>query len=147
MKVSSSDASAASRILVIDDDRGIRELLCDLLESDERSVNVADTGEAGVGMFRRKGADLVIVDIFMPDKEGFETITELRQESPDVKIIAISGGGSMGGLDVLDAARKFGAVATVFGSGSGPDRVAIASMTSSSKPPTIAAMTATGEPD
>ena len=113
MKVSSSDASAASRILVIDDDRGIRELLCDLLESDERSVNVADTGEAGVGMFRRKGADLVIVDIFMPDKEGFETITELRQESPDVKIIAISGGGNMGGLDVLDAARKFGAIATV----------------------------------
>ena len=73
MKVSTHDSSATSRILVIDDDRGIRELLCDLLESDERSVDGADTGEAGVGMFRQQGADLsnvlVVPSIIDTDKE------------------------------------------------------------------------------
>ena len=113
MKVSSPEAHEASRILVIDDDHAIRELLSDLLESEERHVTSAETGERGIDLFREQGADLVIVDIFMPDKEGFETITELRQASPEVKIIAISGGGQFNGLDVLDAAEKFGASATV----------------------------------
>jgi DNA-binding NarL/FixJ family response regulator len=48
----------------------------------------------------------------MPEKEGLETIQELRRDDPDIKIIAISGGGQIGPADYLDVARRFGAKRT-----------------------------------
>ena len=57
--------------------------------------------------------DLVITDILMPEQEGIETIRVLRKEFPQIKILAISGGGKKGTLEVLPAARAFGAHRTV----------------------------------
>ncbi|HVO14548.1 MAG TPA: response regulator [Alphaproteobacteria bacterium] len=71
---------------------------------------VAEDGEKGVAMFGGSTFDLVVTDIIMPEKEGIETIIELRQRDPKVKIIAISGGGRTSNQIFLDVAKKFGAV-------------------------------------
>ncbi len=97
------------RILIIDDNEQIRSLLREILELANFVVADAPNGEIGARLFRQQPADLVITDIFMPEKEGLETIRELRREFPDVKIIAISGGGSRGELAYLPAAKKLGA--------------------------------------
>ncbi len=80
-------------ILVIDDDEGIRELYRRILEKAGYQVFDAPDGEAGIRLFREKPADLVLTDIVMPEKEGLETIMELKKEFSQVRIIAISGGG------------------------------------------------------
>lgn len=80
------------RILVIDDDETQRLLCHTILESAGYEVVEAPDGDSGLRLFRQQRFDLVITDIFMPDKNGFETIFELKSESPDIKIIAISGG-------------------------------------------------------
>ena len=61
-------------------------------------------------MFRSEKPDLVVTDIIMPEKEGIETIRDIRGEVPDAKIIAISGGGRIGNTDFLQIARKMGAI-------------------------------------
>jgi YesN/AraC family two-component response regulator len=76
-------------------------------------VNDAANGDAGVQMYRRSPADVVITDIRMPEKSGNEAILELREEFPDVKIIAISGGGSVGVETYMRVARKLGADAAI----------------------------------
>jgi YesN/AraC family two-component response regulator len=59
--------------------------------------------------FEARPADLVITDIVMPGREGTDTIHSLRRQNPTLKIIAISGGASVGGHDFLDVTQKFGA--------------------------------------
>lgn len=104
-----------ARILVIDDDANVRDILRRMLSNQGYDVLVAADGNEGIWIFRRQLADeqpvdLVVTDILMPEKEGLETILELRRELPDVKIIVISGGGSFGEPgNLLHAARTFGA--------------------------------------
>ncbi len=69
-------------------------------------------GKEGIKVSSNSPADLVITDIIMPEKEGIETIIELRQMSPEMKIIAISGGGRIGAETYLNIAKKFGAAFT-----------------------------------
>jgi DNA-binding NtrC family response regulator len=98
------------RVLVIDDSAEIREVLRDTLELEGYEVVVAADGATGLWLHRQRPADLVITDIFMPEKDGIEIILELANESPSVKIIAMSGGGRMGNFDYLPFAEQFGAV-------------------------------------
>lgn len=100
-------------LLIIDDEPLIRDSLSTLFEREGRSVAVAANGEEGLRKFTSEGARLVIVDILMPVKEGVETIIELRRLDPDLKIVAISGGGRQSTLDFLDVATKLGADATL----------------------------------
>ena len=101
------------QILVIDDDEQIRSMLCAILEREGYEVEVAADGEQGLNLFRKNPADLVITDILMPEKEGIETVRELREEFPDAKIIAISGGGSLAHPEIyLELCKKFGALRT-----------------------------------
>ena len=97
------------RVLVIDDEAEIREILRETLEAAGYEVAVAANGREGLAAQQHRPADLVITDIFMPEKEGLETIQELRKRSPRPKIIAMSGGGGLGTLDYLPAAQQFGA--------------------------------------
>src|SRR5262245_58011117 len=83
-----------ARILVIDDDADLREVMQETLQSAGHEVLLAPDGIQGLELQRASPADVVITDIFMPDKEGIETICELKQEFPGVKIIAMSGGGT-----------------------------------------------------
>ena len=105
--------SAMSRILVIDDEEGIRRLLRDTLEDAGYEVVEAEDGEEGLRLFSAEPADLVITDILMPKRSGIETISDLRSKHPGVKIIAVSGGGRTENLEFLEIAGKVGADRTI----------------------------------
>lgn len=98
-----------SRILVADDEAPIRELLRQALEMNGYEVVEAADGVETVKIFRENQIDLVITDIIMPDKEGLESIMDLKEIDPDVKIIAMSGGGRLEPHSYLQMAAKFGA--------------------------------------
>jgi len=97
-----------SRILIIDDDAGVRAYLQHGLGLGAYDVVVAPNGNEGIQRHRESPVDLVITDLFMPEKDGLETITELRRDSPSLPIIAISGGHATSG-SMLQAARLVGA--------------------------------------
>jgi len=103
-----------ARILVIDDEPDIRTLLNDVLTGEGHAVEVAADGREGLAAQRARPANLVITDIFMPEKEGIETIIELQRDFPAIKVIAMSGGGNRArSLDYLPTASQFGAVRTL----------------------------------
>ncbi len=97
------------RILVIEDEIQVRRLTRRMLELEGFEVLEAGDGDTGLQVFAKNSIDLVITDIIMPGKEGIETILELKQKRPDIKIIAISGGGRIGPDGYLELARRFGA--------------------------------------
>lgn len=97
------------KILVIDDNIAVRNTLTQILESAGYQVVCAEDGQRGLNVFRAEQPDLVITDIIMPEKEGIETIRDIRHECPNAKIIAISGGGRGGNNDYLKVARQLGA--------------------------------------
>src|SRR5882672_836694 len=84
------------RILVIDDDGLLRSALRIALEAAGYEVIEAADGNAGLRRQREQGADLVLVDIFMPEGDGFEVIRALRAAIPQPQIVAMSGGGQTG---------------------------------------------------
>jgi CheY-like chemotaxis protein len=93
-----------ARILLIDDDDAVRSVLSVLLAHFGHVVIEARNGKEGLQLFRQAGADLVITDIVMPEKEGLEVLRELqKRQVPPVKVIAISGGG--GPQDATDYLR------------------------------------------
>src|SRR5689334_12354406 len=96
-------------ILVIDDDEAVRYAISRVARQAGFAVALAANGEEGLDLLDRVSPALVITDLIMPEKEGLETIRELRQRRPDLPIIAISGGGRLVGRDFLDVARKLGA--------------------------------------
>jgi len=100
-------------ILVIDDDEPIRLLLRAILEREGYRVLEAPDGNEGIKQFTEIPTDLVITDLIMPGKEGIETIRELRQKFPGVKIIAVSGGGRIGPDSYLKMAKGVGALRTL----------------------------------
>ncbi|QTA79523.1 Two component system response regulator [Desulfonema limicola] len=97
-----------AHILIIDDDDGFRKMVRYMLEKEGYDVFEASDGNKGIKIYQDQEIDLVITDIFMPDKEGIETIIELRRDNPDIKIIAVSGGGWKGDFDALKIAEAFG---------------------------------------
>ena len=96
-------------VLIIDDEDAVRFTLRKFIEAEGHVVVEAVNGDDGLKQFETNDVDLVITDIIMPDKEGIETIVEIKRDHPDVKIIAISGGGRMGSTDFLEVAKKLGA--------------------------------------
>ena len=94
-------------ILVMDDHPGIRDMLEETLVAAGHELFCAANGQEGIHLCDAHPPDLVIIDMFMPVKEGLETIQELRSKRPSLKIIAISGARSE--LMVLDIAKKLGA--------------------------------------
>ena len=102
-----------TRILVIDDETPVRDVIRQTLERAGYDVVDAADGREGLVRFRERPADLVITDILMPEQEGIETIRILHKEFPQTKILAISGGGRRGKLDVLPTAQTFGAHRTL----------------------------------
>jgi DNA-binding NtrC family response regulator len=101
------------RVLVIDDDEQVRALLYEILDRAGFEVIEATNGAEGLKLYRNQPADLVITDLIMPEKEGVETILELRREFPEARVVAISGGGRNGGRDYLPIAAQLGARRTV----------------------------------
>ncbi|HIJ77988.1 MAG: response regulator [Desulfobulbaceae bacterium] len=101
------------KILVIDDESPIRKLLQDVLMSWGYEIVLAGNGKEGVRLYRDSPADLVITDLLMPEQDGVETIVQLCDRFPDVKIIAMSGGGQIGPDSYLPIAETLGAKGTL----------------------------------
>ena len=101
-----------TRILVIDDDDLMRAFVVALLEKRHYSVVSANNGLTGIAHVSDSDFDLVVTDIVMPDMEGLETIKHIRRHKPDVKILAVSGGGSSK-RDYLKLAAGLGANAVL----------------------------------
>jgi CheY-like chemotaxis protein len=102
-----------ARILVIDDERQVRDMLEEMLRSAGHAVTMASSGDEALEIQRGSPCDLVIVDIFMPGRQGLDTIRELRAGNPDLKIVALSGGGGFARFDALESAIEAGASVTM----------------------------------
>lgn len=98
-----------AKIIVIEDEELVRYTLKLTLESVGHEVWEACNGREGVALVESTPCDLVITDIIMPEMEGIETISTLRSKSGQLPIIAVSGGGRIGNMDFLKAAKELGA--------------------------------------
>lgn len=98
-------------ILIIDDDPQIRSLFGQVLERMGHRVLTADSGKEGLRLFRQGSIELVITDLSMRDQAGLEVIMTLRQESPNVPIIAFTGRAE--GHESLAVAKYLGARRTI----------------------------------
>jgi DNA-binding response OmpR family regulator len=101
-----------ARILIIDDDHALREMIAIALKSVGHLVTEAEDGEEGLRKFKEEPPDIVITDLVMPHKEGLETITDLKKDDPALPIIAMSGSRLDSHL-YLDIAGRIGARVTL----------------------------------
>jgi len=111
-----------AHILVVDDEPEIRDFCAVALRDAGHQVVLADNGQSAIDIHRIKPQDVVLLDMFMPIKDGLETLTALRQSNPAPKIIAVSAGWRVTGRragtegasrDVLDEAKALGADAVL----------------------------------
>lgn len=98
-----------AKVLVVDDEELARFTIREILETAGHEVEEAENGVEALALQSAGPFDLVITDIIMPEKEGLETIIELKQRNPSLNIIAISGGGRTRNLDFLKLADECGA--------------------------------------
>ncbi|MCE3223174.1 MAG: Signal transduction response regulator, receiver domain [Nitrospira sp.] len=106
--ISPQERVLRASILIIDDDAALREVLRVGLEAAGHTVRDMKNGREGIRAFRKAPCDLVITDIYMPERDGLELIEALRRTHPHVKIMAMSG--ASGTMDYLNKARLLGAV-------------------------------------
>ena len=102
-----------AKILIVDDEEQLRDVLRCVLQDEGHEIVEAADGYAALEQFRQTPTELVITDIVMPDKEGLETIIDLKRTNPSVRIIAMSGGGRNSPHDYLDMAKKLGATEVI----------------------------------
>ncbi|MFN2511864.1 MAG: response regulator [Pyrinomonadaceae bacterium] len=101
-----------TRILVIDDDPQVLDILAEMLMDAGYEVQKAINGTEGVRLFSQSAFDLVLTDLLMPEKDGLEVVMELRKDFPQVKIITLSGGDTYGNSS-LETSRLCGAAGTI----------------------------------
>ncbi len=84
-----------AKILVIDDERSIRNTLKDILEYEDHKVSLAEDGPSGIDMFKQEKFELVLCDIKMPEMDGMEVLQQLEELNNDVPVVMISGHGNI----------------------------------------------------
>lgn len=102
-----------AKILIIDDEEQVRSFMRKILQLSGHEVIEASNGKMGLKLYSDNPADLIITDLIMPEKEGIETILEIKGSDPAAKIIAISGGGQVLAEDYLSLAKGLGAFSTI----------------------------------
>ncbi len=100
-------------VLLADDDDVLRGVQTDFLRRFGFTVHAAEDGRAAINSLKNNHVDLVITDMVMPGSDGVEVIRHIRKLFPDMKIIAISGGGATRRELLLDIARVLGVSRTV----------------------------------
>ena len=98
-----------ARILFVDDDKPFLDVQVEFLTSIGHAVFTASSGMNTLEMIENHQIDLLITDIIMPDQDGLQTIREAHKKYPELKIIAMSGGGRLVSRDNLVIASKIGA--------------------------------------
>ncbi len=99
-------------VLIIDDDDQLRWLLAKVLELKGYVVAQAADGREGIRVYREAPTDLIILDILLPERDGFEILRDLRREWPSVKIFVMSGAEAVLDFDVLATGKQLGALRT-----------------------------------
>ncbi len=102
-----------ANILIVDDNAQVRRMLGMMLKKTDHQLQEAPDGIQALAHINAHPTDLAIVDILLPEKDGIETIEEIRKTRPDIKIIAISGGGRVAPREYLQMARILGAERTI----------------------------------
>lgn len=98
-----------AHILLIEDDPTMRTTLEEMLRGAGHRVTVAANGAQGVRSFATERPDVVVTDVLMPEKDGIQTLREIRATAPSVPVIVVSGGGRTRYMDFLKVAKEFGA--------------------------------------
>jgi CheY-like chemotaxis protein len=111
-KYAGPNSEAMPRILILEDNAEIRLVLAEILDEAGYETITASNGAHAVDYHLHDPVDLIITDIFMPDTDGLEVIYQFRRRFPQVKIIAISGGGTRGLAEQLTIAERMGAQRT-----------------------------------
>lgn len=97
-------------VLIVDDDRDVRLVIKTMLKFENIDVLEAANGQEGMDMVKSNPEiNLVITDLIMPEKEGIETIGELKEDYPEMKILAVSGGALGNAQTYLRVAKGMGA--------------------------------------
>jgi CheY-like chemotaxis protein len=96
-----------SLILVIDDEAQFRVMVRRMLEAEGHQVIEAENGREGLEKVRTSSPDMIVTDMIMPEKSGIETILQIRELNPKMRIVAVSGGGMAS--DLLSSAMSVGA--------------------------------------
>jgi CheY-like chemotaxis protein len=96
-------------ILIVEDNRELREMLKESLTRKNFIVQEADNGKDAIIHFKPSVTDLVLTDLIMPEEDGLKVIMKLRELKPSLKFIAISGGGKAGPASYLNLAKALGA--------------------------------------
>jgi DNA-binding NtrC family response regulator len=104
---------ADATVLVVDDDPDLLQSLRVLLEAYDFTVIMAPNAAAAIAAVSERQPDVVLTDIYMPDADGFELINALREHNATVPVVAMSGGGRVGGYDNLSVATHLGAAAVI----------------------------------
>ena len=94
------------RVLVVDDEEGLRSLLSNILTDEGHTVLTAEDGAAGLRLFERERFDLVILDVWLPERGGIDVLKEIKSDGSDMPVIMISGHGT---IDLAVKAVKLGA--------------------------------------
>lgn len=97
------------KVLIVEDDASYAKALRHTLQKQGYEISFTDNGADAIKKFQTHNYDLVITDIFLPEKEGIELIQEIRDIDSSVKIIAISSGGITGHSSFLEIAEAMGA--------------------------------------
>ena len=100
---------ALPKILLVDDDPLVRASLADVLNESGYDVAEAIDGSDGLKALERDSFDCVVLDILMPERDGLETIREIRKKWTALPVLAISSGDRTGWCDHLRMAAAFGA--------------------------------------
>ena len=99
----------AATVLIIDDDEEVLSVVDRFLSQRGFKVLVTSDGKAGLELCQRRAPDVVVTDLVMPDQDGLGLIKLLRESCPQIKIVAISGGGGIGSGTYLSLAKVLGA--------------------------------------
>lgn len=98
-----------ARILIADDDPDLRSMIQRALTAVGHEVQGARDGNEALALLRAGLVDVAIVDIYMPGKDGIETIMDLHRRHPGIKVIAITGSAPQTGRAMLAMAQRLGA--------------------------------------
>lgn len=98
-----------AKILLVEDDDLVRDMLTQILGRASHEVTCATNGEEATELLRKISPDIMVTDIIMPKKSGITLISEVKNRHPTLEIIAISGGGRLDPTGYLDLSESLGA--------------------------------------
>ncbi len=102
-----------ARVMVVDDEASVRTALRRILERMGHEASEAENGRVALELYREDPCDAILMDLYMPELDGVEMMIRLKSDYPDVKVVAVSGGGWKSKDSALGEMTDLGAVETI----------------------------------